>query len=45
MADWVLGSFHGEVANIMREAAEKAADALECCIREGIDTAMNRYNG
>ena len=45
MADWVLGSFHGEDANIMREAAEKAADALECCVRDGIDTAMNRYNG
>ena len=45
MADWVLGSFHGEDANTMREAAEKAADALECCVRDGIDTAMNRYNG
>ena len=24
---------------------QKAADALECCVRDGIDTAMNRYNG
>ena len=45
MADWVLGTFHGEDANLMREAAQKAADALECCVRDGIDTAMNRYNG
>ena len=45
MADWVLGTFHGEDANLMREAAKKAADALECCVRDGIDTAMNRYNG
>ena len=45
MADWVLGTFHGEDANLMREAALKAADALECCVRDGIDTAMNRYNG
>ena len=45
LADWVLGSFHGEDAETMRRAAEKAADAAECCLRDGIDSAMNRFNG
>jgi len=44
MADWVLGTFRGQDAEIMSEAAKKACDALECCLREGIDRAMTRYN-
>ena len=44
MADWVLSSFHGEDAELMRQAVEKAADAVECCVRDGIDKAMNRFN-
>ena len=44
MADWVLGSFHGEDLKLMQEAAEKGADAVECCVRDGIDKAMNRFN-
>ena len=27
------------------EAVKRAADAAECLIREGVDKAMNRYNG
>ena len=45
LADWVLGSFRGEDAVTMHRAAERAADALECCVRDGIDSAMNRFNG
>ena len=26
------------------QAAEKAADAIECCISQGIDKAMSLYN-
>ena len=44
MADWVLGSFHGDDARLMKETAGKAADALECCVRDGVDRAMNRFN-
>ncbi len=44
MADWVLGSFRGEDEKLMEQAAEKAADAIECCITQGIDRAMNQYN-
>ena len=44
LADWVLGSFHGQDTETMRLAVEKAADAVECCVRDGIDKAMNRYN-
>ena len=34
----------GQDAVDIRAACEKAAEAVECCIRSGIDTAMNRYN-
>lgn len=44
MADWVLGSFRGEDEKLMEQAAEKAADAIECCITQGLDRAMNQYN-
>lgn len=45
MADWVLGTFRGEDAKLMEQAVEKAADAVECCITQGIDRAMSQYNG
>ena len=44
MADWVLGSFLGDDVKLMREAAERGADAVECCVRDGIDKAMNHFN-
>ena len=37
MADWVLGKFQG--------AVKRAADAVECLLKEGPDRAMNRFNG
>ena len=45
MVDWVLGTFRGEDRDLMREAAARAADAVECCVRDGIDKAMSLFNG
>ena len=45
MADWVLGTFQGEDKKAVEAAVKKAADAAECLIREGVDKAMNQYNG
>ena len=44
MADWVLGSFKGADADAMAESCKRAADAIECCIKNGIDRAMCLYN-
>ena len=44
MADWVLSVFRNQDAVDIRAACEKAAEAVECCIRSGVDAAMNRYN-
>ena len=44
MADWVLGVFRNQDAVDIRAACEKAAEAVEYCIRSGVDAAMNRYN-
>ncbi len=45
MADWVMGVPRGEDAAALEKAEERAADAIECCVQQGIDRAMNRYNG
>ena len=45
MPDWVLGVLRGEDAEAFSQAVKKAADAVECCVADGIDKAMNRYNG
>ena len=45
MADWVLGRSQGEDKKAVEEAVKRAADAAECLIREGVDRAMNQYNG
>ena len=42
--DWVLGHFDEKENEIMQKAAAKAADALECWVKEGIERAMNQYN-
>ena len=44
MADWVLGVIRNADAEAFSEAARKAADAIECCISEGVQKAMNTYN-
>ena len=45
MADWVLGKFQGEDKKAIDAAVKRAADAVECLIGEGVDRAMNRFNG
>ena len=45
MADWVLGRFTGEDKKRMDQAVERAADAIECILKEGLDRGMSRFNG
>lgn len=43
-ADYVLGRFTPEEWGVMDPALEKAADAAEVFVREGVTPAMNRFN-
>ncbi|MCD7733989.1 MAG: aminoacyl-tRNA hydrolase [Clostridiales bacterium] len=45
LADWVLGKFSPQDRKLIEQAAEKACDAIECIITQGMDRAMNLYNG
>ena len=40
----VLGQFEKEEKKIIASAVEKAAEAVECWLTEGIGMAMNKYN-
>ena len=42
--DWVLSVFRDQDAVDMREAADRAADAVECYIAQGPEKAMNLYS-
>ena len=44
MADWVLGQLKGEDKKVMDAAVDRAADAVECFLKFGIEKAMNQYN-
>ena len=44
MADWVLGRPHGEDRKAIDEAIQRAAQAVECYIKEGPDRAMSKFN-
>lgn len=44
LADWVLGKFSPEDQKKIAQAAERACDAAECIIAQGMDQAMNQYN-
>ena len=44
LADWVLGHFQGEDRKTMNEAVKKAADAVECLLKDGPDKAMSKFN-
>ena len=44
MADWVLSTFAGKDRELIAEAVENAADAVETIIKDGIERAMNLYN-
>ena len=45
MADWVLGRFTGEDRARMDQAVERAAEAIECILKDGLDRGMSRFNG
>ncbi len=45
LADWVLGKFSKEDRRVIDAAVERALDAIECALSQGIDKAMSRYNG
>ncbi|MGL5713113.1 MAG: aminoacyl-tRNA hydrolase [Paraclostridium sp.] len=45
LADFVLSRFRKEEADDLQIGLEKAANAVDCMIREDIDKAMNKYNG
>ena len=42
--DWVLSVFRDRDAEDIRNAADRAADAVACYISEGVDRAMNKFN-
>lgn len=44
MADWVLGVPAGAEKEAVDAAIARAADAVECVIRDGAEKAMNEYN-
>ena len=45
MADWVLSPFKGRDVEDMEKATERASCAIEVIINDGVDAAMNEYNG
>lgn len=44
LADYVLAPFPADDVLLVQEAVGRAADAVECLIREGVGVAMNRFN-
>ena len=45
LADYVLSRFSKEDRAAMEDAFKEAAKAVEVMIKEGVDTAMNQFNG
>ena len=43
-ADYVLHPFTEDELPVIAAARERAVDAIECWLSEGIETAMNRFN-
>lgn len=43
-ADWVLSRFADDEHDAVRAGTAEAADAAECVVREGLPTAMNKFN-
>ena len=44
-ADYVLQNFSAAEEEVFTPLRERVGDAVECWLAEGIETAMNRYNG
>ena len=45
LRDFVIGGFSKEEKAILEDAVERGVEAIENILDEGIDHAMNRYNG
>ena len=45
LADWVLGRFAGEDKKAIDAAVKRAADGVECILKDGLEQGMNRFNG
>src|SRR5207253_1892495 len=44
LVDHVLGGFRGSERDLIDQAIDRAADAVECALANGIEAAMNRFN-
>ncbi len=44
LADYVLGRFRKEERLLLDERLDPMAEAVECWLADGIETAMNRFN-
>jgi peptidyl-tRNA hydrolase len=44
-ADYVLAPFKGDEAILAEEITDRAAQAVEAWLTDGIEMAMTRYNG
>lgn len=45
LADWVLSKFSKEEIKIMSETVDKVPDMVSEIIKNGVQSAMNKYNG
>ena len=45
LADWVLSSFSAQEEKLLAPALERAAEAAQTVIEEGVARAMNQFNG
>ncbi len=45
LRDFVTGGFSKEEKPLLEDAVQRSVGAIECIIAEGVDQAMNRYNG
>ena len=45
VADWVLSAFSKEEATELVFSIDRAADIVEAIVRDGVEDAMNRFNG
>ena len=45
MVNWVLGHFEGEAAVLIKEGIDRAVNAVCEIMDNGVDSAMNKYNG
>lgn len=45
LADWVLGKFPADLYDTLRDANQRACEAVTCIMTEGITGAMNKFNG